>query len=85
MLRFRELQIWLIVTLTWSLVVPGLAHAQDLPCNEPFGTNDFVAKMNEADAALAEFELEKYRALLADVQDLLPCTYDRVHPNFITR
>jgi len=85
MLRFRGLEIWLIVALTWSLGIPGTARAQDLPCNEPFGTNDFVAKMNNADAALAEFELEKYRALLADIQDLLPCTFDRIHPNFITR
>jgi hypothetical protein len=85
MRRFRGLIFWLIVVINLGLTVPEVARAQELPCNEPFATNDFVAKMDAADTALAEFDLEKFRALLADIQDLLPCTFDRIHPNFITR
>jgi hypothetical protein len=85
MLRFRGIKICLIGLMSGMFLGGGMAHAQDLPCNEPFGTNDFVTKMDAAEAALAEFNLEGFRALLTDVQDQLPCTYDRIHPNYLTR
>ena len=85
MLRFRGFKFRLLGLSIWSVLASGVAHAQDLPCNEPFSSNDFITKMNTADAALAEFNIEVYRSTLSDVQDLLPCTHDRIHPNLITR
>ena len=83
--KYRGTKFWMIILFGLFSLQGSVAHAQDLPCNEPFGTNDFVSKMDAADAALAEFNLEGYRALLNDIHDLLPCTFDRVHPNFLTR
>ena len=85
MLHNRVINLIKILIPIASLWILNSAHAQDLPCSAPVGSTDIVEKMNEAETALAEFDLGKYRTILMDVHDVLPCVYDRVHPNYITR
>jgi hypothetical protein len=84
-LSYQNIKICFIVLLILGLGRSWTAHAQDGACSQPFFANDLVAKMDLADAALAEFDLERFRTTLQDVQDLLPCSIERIHPNFITR
>ncbi len=67
------------------LLIPLRAQAQEEACAGPFPLNDFVTGMNAADEALGEFDLDRYRAILKQLHEKLPCTQELVHPNHLSR
>jgi hypothetical protein len=54
-------------------------------CEADFSVNQFVANMNKAEQAMADFDLDMFRNVLDLTYAQLPCAVDRVHPNHMAR